>query len=570
MESNRSIAAVAEGEGAREHSPLRSVEPESGRQLRRAERVGQYRLGARIADGETGATHFGVLSLTAEFSRVVAIKRLEPVLPRDRSAAEYFRSEARINAHVVDEHVVQLVDFIESNGELWQVLEYVDGETLQAFQAGAAAVGRQLPIDVTVAILIGALRGLHAAHEAKLENGQPLGIVHRAFRPRNILIGRSGCVKLSHFGSAKTAFKGGLPDVARGAGHVNYFSPEQARGLPLDRRADVFAAGVVLWEALTGRPLFGDGSRPESAVLRDIEQQAIPAPSSLRAEIPAALDAVLLRALQREPADRLGSALEFAEALEGVLTPAPDSRVGAYLTVYCEARLARRKRLEHAAEGPEPLLDHLGDARSAPPRFDEDEDDDDEVTRFIPSVAPEALLPPPRLPPPRVAVSARPAPTGISWEPTLWAAAAILALAILGGLGWRLLRLREPSKHSASVAAGLAPVVRDSAPPAQQVLAASTDPAVGEPTDRGSVARGTEVVTPEVTEPSPLPRPLPALPSRTSAGLRRAPRTLDKAAPSRDSEGSASQSPSAASAASCDPPTYLGSDGIRHFKASCL
>jgi len=527
--------------------PLTDFEPKFPAATR-GTRVDKYRLGPQLAKGETSTLHVGVLTGAAQFSRIVAIKRLHPWLVHDRVAVERFRNVARTNARVLDPHVVQLLDFVESEGEFWQVLEYVDGDTLHALAAAAAAAGRQLPLDVSVAIVVAALRGLHGAHEASHESGIPLGLVHQAVAPKNILVARSGHVKASNFGSARSTFRKNSRAVAR-AGQVKYSSPEQVRGAPVDRRADVFSAGVVLWEALTGRGLFAEGSERDTTIVKNVEHLPIAAPSSFRPEISLALDAVVLRALERKPARRFNSALEFARALEATLTPASESRIGAYLTVYCETPLAQRERLRQRAED---RADSRTGRDTLPNAFAVA--DDDEVTRILGSEPPESG---------RASDTPRESSVVPLRQGRLVRARAALiagtALVALTCLGWRMRsRPVHSSQPSAPTLARVAPGTRIGPVPTAKASA---------PAENYDSAPKQSVEAPEVSAHAVTDLPLePAKPS-AEAGARRQGAMATRTAPPRSSEPRKAQSrPST----DCALATYLGADGIRHFKEACL
>ena len=527
--------------------PLTDFEAKSPAAIR-GTRVDRYRLGPQLAKGETGTLHVGILTGSAQFSRIVAIKRLHPWLVRDRVAVERFRNVARTNARVLDEHVVQLLDFVESEGEIWQVLEYVDGDTLHALAAATTAAGRQLPLDVSVAIVVAALHGLHGAHEASHESGLPLRLVHQAVAPQNIMLARSGHVKVINFGSARSTFRKNSLPVAR-AGQVKYLSPEQVRGEPVDRRADVFSAGVVLWEALTGRGLFAEGGGRDATILENIEHLPIAAPSAFRPEISMALDAVVLRALERKSSRRFNSALEFARALEATLTPASESRIGAYLTVYCEPRLAHRERLLQSAENradSRPARDTLPNAFAVA--------EDDEVTRIFGSEPPDSGRPS-DLPRESLVRPLRPG-RRVRARAALIAGAALMALTCLG---WRMrakpVRSPEPS---APTLARAAPGTRVVPIPSAKATASAGN---------HDFAPRQSLDAPEVSAHAVTDLPLEAPKSSTETGARRPGALATRTGAQRSGEQRKVQSrPSS----DCAVATYLGADGIRHFKEACL
>ncbi|MCW5837256.1 MAG: serine/threonine protein kinase, partial [Labilithrix sp.] len=225
------------------------------------EQVGRYALGAPIARGGMATLHLGRLVGSAGFARTVAIKRLHRHLCADPSFLDAFADEARLAARIRHPNVVPTLDVVSTEasaaapGELLLVMEYVDGESLSALARQAKA---PLPPPIVVAIVSEMLHGLHSAHEARSEDGQPLGIVHRDVSPQNVLVGADGVARLVDFGIARAT------GVRRGSstgegdlkGKLAYMAPEQIRREPVTRKTDIFAAGIVLWELLTGRRLF--------------------------------------------------------------------------------------------------------------------------------------------------------------------------------------------------------------------------------------------------------------------------------------------------------------------------
>src|SRR5688500_9537566 len=201
------------------------------RTRQRVTQIGRYRLDSLIAVGGMGSIHLGVLTGAAEFSRLVAIKRLHPQLAEDPMFRVRLSEEARLNARVLHPNVAQLLDVVEAEDELWLIMEYVDGETLYRLQNEMSAAARLLPLDVVAGVVGGMLEGLHAAHETTDAAGAPLRIVHRDVSPQNIMISRCGQVKIIDFGIAKATAPTAVSTLGRLVGKVSYMSPEQARGV---------------------------------------------------------------------------------------------------------------------------------------------------------------------------------------------------------------------------------------------------------------------------------------------------------------------------------------------------
>lgn len=285
-----------------------------------------------LASGGMGTVYLGRLVGPAGFSRVVAIKRLHLSAGDaevNKAVADAAMDEARLSARFRHPNVVPLLDVISAEREILLVFEYVHGETLGKLLRASSKVDRPLPISHAAAILAGALHGLHHAHEATSEHGQPLEIVHRDVSPQNLIVGVDGMVRVCDFGVAKAT--GRLQATTHGElkGKMAYMAPEQVLGKPIDRRADVFAAGIVLWESLTMRRLFlMEEEEAAATTLHRVLNERIPPPSEHRSEVPPALDAVVLRALARNPNDRFATAHDFAIALEAAVTPAPAHQVG--------------------------------------------------------------------------------------------------------------------------------------------------------------------------------------------------------------------------------------------------
>jgi serine/threonine-protein kinase len=284
--------------------------------------VGRYALYGEIASGGMATVHFGRLMGPVGFSRTVAIKRLHAQFAKDPEFAAMFLDEARLAARIQHPNVVATLDVVALDGELFLVMEYVQGESFARILRWARDTGMRLPPAVVATVLSGVLHGLHAAHEATDERGMPLGIVHRDISPQNMLIGSDGVPRVFDFGVAKAA--GRLQTTREGQikGKLSYMAPEQLNAAAVDRRTDIFGAGVVLWEALTNRRLF-DGET-EGAVLGKLLGGCKEPPSAHAPDLPRSVDAIALRALARRPEQRFATARELAVALEeifGVMTP---------------------------------------------------------------------------------------------------------------------------------------------------------------------------------------------------------------------------------------------------------
>ena len=304
--------------------------------------VGRYALYGEIAAGGMATVHFGRLVGAVGFSRTVAIKRLHAQYAKDPDFVTMFLDEARLAARIQHPNVVSTLDVVPLDDEVFLVMEYVHGEALSKLIRAARRNGELVPPRIAVAILAGALHGLHAAHEAKSERGEPLNIVHRDVSPQNVLVGTDGSARVLDFGVAKAAARVTSTRDGQMKGKVSYMAPEQLRGRGVDRRTDVFAAGVVLWETLTGRRLF-DGDDP-GEILTKLLEAVVPAPSSVEPSVPAHLDALVMRALDRNIDNRWTSAREFAIALEHAGPIAMAREVGEWAERVGEETIGKRAR----------------------------------------------------------------------------------------------------------------------------------------------------------------------------------------------------------------------------------
>jgi serine/threonine-protein kinase len=309
--------------------------------------VGRYAIYGRFASGGMASVHFGRLLGAAGFSRTVAIKRLHAHLADDSQFLSAMIDEARLAARIRHPNVVPTLDVVAADGELLLVMEYIHGESLAQLLRHGRERNRRVPLPIVSAIVIGALHGLHAAHEATDERGAPLGIVHRDVSPQNILVGVDGAARVIDFGIAKAA--GRLQTTGAGGfkGKIPYMAPERVRvGSPqgkelLTRAADIYAMGVVLWEMLAGKRLFLGGNDAELVV--QVRRGVQDPPGRHAPGLPALLDALVMRAVAADPADRFPSARHMAEGLRRAVSPALPTEVGTWLEDVASEALTRRK-----------------------------------------------------------------------------------------------------------------------------------------------------------------------------------------------------------------------------------
>jgi serine/threonine protein kinase len=275
----------------------------------------RFELIAELATGGMATVYLARLSGVGGFQRFAAIKRLHPHLAREPEFIEMFLDEARLAARIHHPNVVPILEIGTSEHGYYLVMEYVEGDTLGRLLARSAQTGQQLPMNVGLRIVLDALAGLDASHELKDDDGSPLGIVHRDVSPQNVLVGIDGSARLTDFGVARATSRVSTTRSGHLKGKLAYMAPEQARGAKdIDRRADVFAIGIVLWEVMAGRRLFkGEG---EADTLHKVLHEPIPALHSIAPKVPPEIDALVIRALDRDRTARFATAAEFGDALE--------------------------------------------------------------------------------------------------------------------------------------------------------------------------------------------------------------------------------------------------------------
>lgn len=304
----------------------------------------RYEVYGEIAAGGMASVQYGRLLGPRGFSRAVAIKRLHAHFRNDPEFVAMFLDEARLSARLVHANIVHTLDIIDEPDELALVMEYVLGESLWSLMQLARAADRAIPVRVGCALIVSVLHGLSAAHDARDDAGQPLHIVHRDVSPQNILVASDGVPRLLDFGIAKALGRMRTTPQGEIKGKLSYISCEQLQAKQLDGRADIYGAAVVLWEVLTGLPLFDGPS--ESAIVHRVLYDEISPPSAYRPdEIPRALDQIVLKALNRSADARYASAQEMALALEQSVGVASQFEVAAWLRELAGERLAKRAQL---------------------------------------------------------------------------------------------------------------------------------------------------------------------------------------------------------------------------------
>jgi serine/threonine-protein kinase len=380
-----------------------------------------------------GTVHYGRRKGAMGFWRPVAIKRMHAQFAHEPDFVSMFIDEARICARVSHANVVPVLDVVDAAGELSIIMEYVHGLALDHVLATHRSTGLSVPVEIAIALAVGVLHGLQAAHDARGENGEPLGIVHRDVSPQNVLVGADGLVRVLDFGIARAHGRLRQTPAGQLKGKLLYMAPEQLRAGPVDHRADLYGTAAVIWEMLCGRPAFERES--EQATIHAVLFDEVPTPNTLRAEVPEALSALVMRGLSREASARFEDAADFSAELEQVCEPASQSQVRRWLDALMGHELRRRAARVAAMEAAS--LAQEVDAPAA-----------ESATRVVKSAGPTPTEPPTGPSPlPSTGTPATTSPHNTEQSgphmarrsAALWA---LLAAVALGGLGLSLLRGR--------------------------------------------------------------------------------------------------------------------------------
>jgi hypothetical protein len=278
---------------------------------------GKYYLLERINVGGMAevfkAKAFGVEG----FERLLAVKRILPNIAEDEEFITMFIDEAKIAVQLQHANIAQIFDLGKVDDSFFIALEYVHGRDLRSIFDRMRARGEGLPIALACHILMQVCEGLDYAHNKRDGQGRELNLVHRDISPQNVLIGYEGEVKLIDFGIAKAAGKASTTQAGILKGKFGYMSPEQVRGLPIDKRSDIFAVGIVLYELLTGERLFV--GETDFSTLEKVRNVEIVPPSSYNKKIPQELERLILKALARDPEDRYQNAIDLHDDLQSFL-----------------------------------------------------------------------------------------------------------------------------------------------------------------------------------------------------------------------------------------------------------
>ena len=501
--------------------------------------VGRYALYGEFAHGGMATVHLGRLLGPVGFARTVAIKRLHPQYAKDPDFVSMFVDEARLAARIRHPNVVSTLDVVVLDGELFLVMDYVQGETLARLLRLQRERREQTPSRIAIAVITQVLAGLHAAHEARNERAEPLGLVHRDMSPQNVMVGVDGVARVLDFGIAKAEGRVQTTREGQLKGKLSYVAPEQLKGDPVDRRTDVYASSVTLWEVLTGRRLFKAES--EWQLVNMVMEAEISPPSAYAPMVPPELDAIVLRGLSRDPNDRYSSAFEMALALERVMPLASAREVGEWVESIGGHALQRRAALVSEIETDCALTNVVSvqDLRGS--------------ISGIPTPMPSAVTTMSRVPsiPPETGFHAlRTVPPVAPNRSNKWPLALLLALVGGGVAGYAIVTMGVGSQPQTPPTGAIAvPTERAAVPqPVLPTLSLDEPPSASPSTHVSPApARVTAVSSPATSVVHPAPPPAVTASAPPAPSARTTPPPPD-----------------------CSPPYTIDKDGIRHPKSECL
>ena len=325
---------------------------------------GKYILLEKIAAGGMAEIYKAAYAGEGDFRKICVLKRVLPALAGDDDFIRMFREEAALMVKLSHANVVHVFDFGREGEDYYLAMEFVRGISLRALLTRCQEAREKLPVKLALWIATEMTKGLGHAHSRRDADGTPLGIVHRDVSPANVLLSWDGEVKITDFGIAKMASRVSLTAEGMVRGKASYLSPEQASAQPLDGRTDLFAVGIVLWEMIAGKKLFGGDSPSE--VMANVMMTPIPKVSSVVPSLPAPLDALMAKMLERDPDARFRDAAEQERAITSLLAKmggANAADVASFLAARFEQEIAD-DRTRQQLEAHIPLA-----ASQAPPPF---------------------------------------------------------------------------------------------------------------------------------------------------------------------------------------------------------
>jgi len=494
-------------------------------ELGAVELVGKYRIVLPLGQGGTADVYLAVADGPSGFTKLVVVKVLRKSLASDSEFRMMFVSEARLAARLHHPNIVQTNEVIEVDGAPVLVMEYLDGQPLSQVivrgKQGAFTLAMQLQV------LVDALAGLHAAHELADFDGTPLGVVHRDVSPHNLFVTVEGHAKVLDFGIAKLERSLVETEVGTVKGKLRYMAPEQVAGDKLDRRADIYAAGVILWEALTGERMWKALS--EGEIRARVLAGDLPLSETARPDVPEALARICRRALSRAPGDRHATARQLADELEGAMTQlglvASQREIGAMVARLFEDVRAETKRTIEAKLGRAsmatglPAVSDTGETRILRPQTDERSQ-----KRLVLFVG--------------------------------------LGVSALAGIGFAASRLSPDGTQAGSAASA----VGAPAPTAAAVVPA---PAAKPVTNLTATTSPDAMAGPDEPAAVPAPAVKPARASGARTTMKRAQPVGSPAEPAAAPAAPATGG-APAPAADCAHPFFVDSNGIKRFRPECM
>ncbi len=498
--------------------------------------LGKYRLIAELGRGGMADVYLAMIAgpTGSGFTKLAVVKRLRPNLVEDPEFVAMLVDEARISARLNHPNVIQTLEVGVEREEYYLAMEFLDGQSLHRIQRRASRTNAALPRELACLVVADVLSGLHHAHELADYDGSPLGVVHRDVNPQNVFVTYEGTIKVVDFGIAKAA--GRVAETRQGIvkGKVRYMSPEQAFGGAIDRRSDVFAAGLLLWEAATGKRFWGeldDLDVIRALVAGDFD----PSPRSVDPSVPAALDAMCCRALASRAEDRYATAGELRDTLEAFLSESivnARRRLGLLVAgMFAKERADVRAVIQHASRSAPDALSMtvlLGSSQTS--RIS------DAPAALDAQVSPASIAP---------VFTERQPPSGASPQPhpparrsragTTIALVAMLASAVV--LFIELTHARIPAMFGAASAQPgvrneiVSSATRFSSTSASLRAAASSTALVASGAPRPALARAPSGAPPAAAAPSAPPPAAASTSSDVPAARRRPKATLDTADP---------------------------------------
>jgi serine/threonine protein kinase len=472
--------------------------------------LGRYQLLDRISIGGMAEVFRAKAVGEVGFEKMVAVKRILPHMVDDAEFVDMFIDEARTVAQLNHANICQIFEFGHEKGTYFIALELVEGKDLKRIMEYHRLRGRPIPLGVALYIVRRTCEALDYAHNCHNSQGEPMNIVHRDVSPQNILISYAGEVKLIDFGIAKAVGRQTKTSSGNIKGKFGYMSPEQVTGKPIDHRSDIFACGTLLFELVTNTRLFR--GETDLATMQMVRRAAVEPPSRIQPDLPPDLDAVVMRALAREPDNRQESAGQLLDELEAIAVESGNTCSTQQLSRFMNDVFAQDREQARAR-----ARDAEAQAGQAP---DGPEPRPEASPEFIPGTEPR---------PPHGTVTGRGTVTTTSTDTEYvyvssvkpWILVGILvALLVTGGvlvaLLWpsqtRVVKVPIPGEQHAPRIAPL-PAAPDSRPP-------TAAPAVPAPVPDRVVARRAQARRRRPrrhTRPTPMPPPSPAPPPAAPA-----------------------------------------------------